>query len=177
MPVIRISVTTTDKLKKLAVPLEDSFDSVISRLADAALQRKLYNLPISVKTSTSAEIVLDAAARSGAPPMRFAASNYKSTMDETQLYELLGKIGKRVFVSYFRQFGDERISNQQMIAMLPREYTFKSRTSRTSKSRRIFREGLELEALALIAQSNRVDADTADLASRLIREINNLSNH
>ena len=67
-------------------------------------------------------------------------------MDETELYNLLGKIGKRIFVQYFREFGDSDISNQEMIAMLPNEYTFKSRTSRTSKSRRIFREGLEEQA-------------------------------
>ena len=82
-------------------------------------------------------------------------------MDQTELYNLLGKIGKRIFVEYFREFGDANISNQEMIAMLPAEYTFKSRTSRTSKSRRIFREGLEYQALALIAASVHVDPEGA----------------
>jgi len=46
-------------------------------------------------------------------------------MDETELHNLLGKIGKRIFVQYFREFGNENISNQEMIARLPNEYTFK----------------------------------------------------
>ena len=49
-------------------------------------------------------------------------------MDETELYNLLGKIGKRIFVQYFQEFGNSNISNQEMIALLPGEYTFKSRT-------------------------------------------------
>ncbi|MGH6660894.1 MAG: winged helix-turn-helix domain-containing protein [Rhodospirillales bacterium] len=34
MPVIRISDTTLDRLKKVAIPLEDTVDSVINRLLD-----------------------------------------------------------------------------------------------------------------------------------------------
>ena len=44
-PVIRISDTTFKKLQKLAIPLEDSHDSVIGRLADTALSGQIYALP------------------------------------------------------------------------------------------------------------------------------------
>ena len=89
-------------------------------------------------------------------------------MDEAELDNLLGKIGKRIFVEYFREFGNSSISNQEMIALLPNEYTFKSRTSRTSKSRRIFREGLEEQALSIIAASNRVEPRAAIQAQALL---------
>ncbi|MBU0967811.1 MAG: hypothetical protein KKA54_15675 [Proteobacteria bacterium] len=89
-------------------------------------------------------------------------------MDKNELNNLLGKIGKRIFVQYFRKFGDFTISNQEMIALLPEEYTFKSRTSRTSKSRRIFREGLENQALSIIAESDRVEPGFAIEARALL---------
>ena len=92
-------------------------------------------------------------------------------MDEAELHNLLGKIGKRIFVQYYRDFGNQNISNQEMIAMLPSEYTFKSRTSRTSKSQRIFREGQEEQALSMIAESNRVEPSAALQASVLLAQL------
>lgn len=92
-------------------------------------------------------------------------------MGETELNNLLGKIGKRIFVQYFHEFGNPNISNQEMIALLPHEYTFKSRTSRTSKARRIFREGLEEEALSIIAGSDRVEPKAAINASALSAQL------
>jgi hypothetical protein len=92
-------------------------------------------------------------------------------MTETELNNLLCKIGKDIFVRYFREFGDARLSNQDVIALLPQEYTFKSRTSRTSKSRRIFRERLEAEALAIIASSDRVEPEAAIEARKLLAQI------
>jgi hypothetical protein len=89
-------------------------------------------------------------------------------MNETELYNLLGKIGKRIFVQYFADFGNPNISNQDIIARLPSEYTATSRASRTSKSRRIFREGLERKALSLIVMSNRVEPETAIQARALL---------
>ena len=81
-------------------------------------------------------------------------------MDKAELNILLGKIGKQIFVKYFREFGDsEKISNQEMIALLPNEYTFNSRKSRTAKARRIFRERLEEQALSIIVESSRVDEE------------------
>lgn len=89
-------------------------------------------------------------------------------MSETNLPVLLNKIGKGIFVEYFREFYDSKLSNQDVIALLPQEFTFKSRTSRTSKSRRIFREGLEKEALRIIAESGRVDPEASKKAAKLL---------
>jgi predicted HNH restriction endonuclease len=88
-------------------------------------------------------------------------------MDENELNELLGKIGKRVFVQYFREFGNPAISNQEMIALLPNEFTLTSRQSRTAKSRRIFREGLQERALWIVANAN-VEPDAAAGARALL---------
>jgi hypothetical protein len=92
-------------------------------------------------------------------------------MTEIELNYLLCKIGKRIFVQYFREFGNPSLSNQDVIALLPDEFTFKSRTSRTSKSRRIFREGLEKEALSIIASSDRVEPEAAIEARALLAQL------
>lgn len=97
-------------------------------------------------------------------------------MDETELNNLLGKIGKRIFVQYFREFrecSDARISNQDMIALLQNEepFTPTSCAARTSKARRIFLEGWEERALSRIADSGRVKREVADGASALLAEL------
>jgi hypothetical protein len=93
-------------------------------------------------------------------------------MNAYELRNLLGKIGKRVFVEYFREFGDSNISAQEMIDLLPHKYTLKSRATRTYKSRRIFRESLEKEALSIIANSDRLEFDTVVKARALLKQFN-----
>ncbi len=88
--------------------------------------------------------------------------------NKIDLNKLLNKIGKGIFVQHFREFGNSRISNQEMIAKLPNEFTLKSRTSRTSKSRRIFRDKLEQKALFIIAESNRKDMVEAAIEARAL---------
>jgi hypothetical protein len=95
----------------------------------------------------------------------------KHSMTETELNNLLGKIGKSVFVQYFREFSDPNLSNQDVIALLPQEYTFKSRTSRTSKSRRILREGMAEEALSIIETSDHVEPEVSMQARVLLAQI------
>ena len=92
-------------------------------------------------------------------------------MNKTDLDYLLGKIGKAIFVRYFHEFGNPNISNQHVIDLLPHDYTFKSRTSRTAKARRIFREGLEGTALSIIASSERFDPDAANKARALLSDL------
>jgi hypothetical protein len=46
MPVIRISDATSKKLQQLAIPLEDNYDTVIARLAEAALNGLPYKKPL-----------------------------------------------------------------------------------------------------------------------------------
>lgn len=89
----------------------------------------------------------------------------------TDLIRLINSIGKSTFVRYYEEFSDSSLSNQDVIAMLPPEYTMKSRISRTTKARRIFREGLEAEALEIISNAQGVDSDTANRARQLLREL------
>ena len=91
-------------------------------------------------------------------------------MASTNLIRLINSIGKSTFVRYYREFADSRLSIQDVVAILPQEYTLKSRNSRTSHARKIFRDGLEKEALELILHSERVDDETINQARRLLSE-------
>lgn len=89
-------------------------------------------------------------------------------MKETDLDRLIRSIGKSTFVRFYEEFSNSNISNQEMIELLPAEYTLKSRQSRTSKARRILREGLEEDALWMIANSDGVDDETAQKVRALL---------
>lgn len=86
----------------------------------------------------------------------------------TDLIRLINSIGKSTFVRYYEEFADRSLSNQDVVALLPQEYTLKSRNSRTTKARRIIREGLQQEALEIIAHAQGVDAKTANGAQELL---------
>jgi hypothetical protein len=112
---------------------------------------------------------------------RFLRPEYRDTqesayhMDDAELENLLNKIGKRVFVQYFREFGNSSISPQDVIVLLQNKepFTLKSCMSRTYKSRRIFREGLEKQTLSIIAGSDRVKQKVADEARALLTQLRN----
>jgi hypothetical protein len=89
----------------------------------------------------------------------------------TDLLRLINSIGKSTFVRYYDEFADSSLSNQDVVALLPQEYTLKSRNSRTTKARRIIREGLESEALEIIAHAQGVDRETANRAQELLRRL------
>jgi hypothetical protein len=91
-------------------------------------------------------------------------------MPHTDLVRLIKSIGQSTFVRYYREFANPSLSNQDVASMLPSEYTLKSRKSRASKARRIFREGLEEDALILIGDSERVDPETANRARELLNQ-------
>ena len=82
-------------------------------------------------------------------------------MANTDLVRLLNSVGKSTFISFFDAFADASLTNRDVVAMLPEEYTLKARNSRTSHARRVFREGLAEGALELICSSYRVDTKTA----------------
>jgi len=65
------------------------------------------------------------------------------------LERLLNRVGKRVFIDHYSDFQSCTLSAGEVVALLPQEFTLKSRWSRTSKARRIFREGLAEHALRL----------------------------
>jgi hypothetical protein len=99
------------------------------------------------------------------------AEQMRRVMPHTDLTRLINSIGKTIFVRYFREFADLRLSNQDVVAILPHEYTVKARNTRTSKARRIFRENLQEAALELILRSERIDPETANHARKLLIEI------
>ena len=87
----------------------------------------------------------------------------------TDLERLLKSIGKSTFVKFYDQFRDTTLSDQDLQDRLPKNYTLKSRISRVSKARRIFREKLEIDALNNIRGSTKVDDETRKLADRVLR--------
>lgn len=94
-----------------------------------------------------------------------------SHMRETDLVRLLNSVGKSTFVRYYRQFSDRTLSHEDLVDLLPKDYTLKARHTRVSKARRILEEGLHRKALELIAKSERVDGETALRARELLKEI------
>jgi hypothetical protein len=92
----------------------------------------------------------------------------KSAVTATDLVRLLDSVGKDVFVRYYEGFRDPTIHGRAMVSRLPSKYTLKSRISRTSKARRIFREHLEQEALRMIAASEKVSSVCRDKARKLL---------
>lgn len=70
-------------------------------------------------------------------------------MNDKQLDRSLQSIGMACFVSYFPQFSDESISNEELIRMLMREKNYKESGCRTrvSQSRRIIARGKAQDAL------------------------------
>jgi serine/threonine protein kinase len=94
-----------------------------------------------------------------------------ASMPGTDLVRLIDSIGKNIFITYYAQFADRTLSNKDVVDLLPAEYTLKSRKSRTAHARRIFREGLEREALELISHSDNVGFEVASEADELLDEI------
>ncbi|MBU3075695.1 hypothetical protein [Clostridium estertheticum] len=91
-------------------------------------------------------------------------------MKQTDVGTLLNSIGKKTFVKYYETFKDTAISHQEMIDRLAvdsQKFTHTSRANKTSSARRIFKEGLESEALRIIVDS-RADLDTVEKARKLL---------
>ncbi len=84
---------------------------------------------------------------------------------------LLNRVGKRVFVEYYEQFHDAHLTPAEVVELLPREFTKKSRWSRTSKARRIIKEGRQIEAFQMIVSSTKVEAGIAKRAEQLLGEL------
>ena len=89
-------------------------------------------------------------------------------MRQDELLRLLNSVGKKCFVDFFAEFGDSRLSNAEVVEMLPSEYTLKARQSRVSTARRILREGAAREALEIVAASEKVDISAARRAWKLL---------
>lgn len=86
------------------------------------------------------------------------------------LDRLLSSVGKAVFVRFYAQFADPRVADSEILEILSREYTLAASRTRTSKARKIFRDGLQREALERIASSERTDPEASARAARLLRD-------
>ncbi|HBB7343238.1 TPA: hypothetical protein KCG85_004526 [Escherichia coli] len=86
------------------------------------------------------------------------------------LVSLLKAIGMECFVNYYHHFADSNLPSAYIIEQMhSREgYTEKSCRSRLSKARKVIREGLSIEALALIADSERMQDSVRNDALKLI---------
>lgn len=94
-------------------------------------------------------------------------------MNDKQLDRSLQSIGMACFVSYFPQFSDESISNEELIRMLMREKNYKESGCRTrvSQSRRIIARGKAQDALLIVASSDRVSKDVSAAAGKLAHNL------
>ena len=90
-------------------------------------------------------------------------------MNEQQLVRTLNSVGKRCFITYFRQFCDPSLSNEAVAAGIEEAegYPAKACRSRVSGARRIISAGRGRDALTIIAGS-RADAQARQEASRFL---------
>ena len=90
-------------------------------------------------------------------------------MNDSQLKRNLISVGKECFVTYFEQFSNSQLSNQDISIQIQedRGYTWKSCQSRTSHARSIVREGRARDALEDIRDSERLDQRIRDKAAVL----------
>ena len=63
-------------------------------------------------------------------------------MPNEDLIRLLRSTGLAVFVEYYGPLSDFRLSNQDVVELLPAEYTLSARRTRVSCGRRIIERGL-----------------------------------
>ncbi len=82
------------------------------------------------------------------------------------LEKVLSSVGMTVFIRYYDFFRDK--SREECIEAIREDYSDKSKRTRTSHAKRIFREGKQKEALEIVASSNRIDEATKKLAQDIL---------
>jgi len=82
------------------------------------------------------------------------------------LMRTLNNVGKSTFVKYYFNFKNE--SRYACITSFTEDYTDIAKATRTNHAKRIFREGVNLEALQLIINSGRIDKETIDKARKIL---------
>ncbi|MEN6325139.1 MAG: hypothetical protein ABFD18_02865 [Syntrophomonas sp.] len=83
------------------------------------------------------------------------------------LIRTLNSIGKSTFVKYYYNFKNQ--SRDACIIAFTENYTDKAKSTRTGHAQRIFREGMQKDALQLVINSNRVDDDTIARAHEILK--------
>ena len=78
-------------------------------------------------------------------------------MNDQQLIRTLRSVGMEVFETFYNQFADESLTNQQVVALIreQRNYTEQSYRSRVGHARMIIRAGRGPDALILCARRTR----------------------
>lgn len=94
-------------------------------------------------------------------------------MEEKYLENILNRVGKATFIKYYYEFknlNELEASDRTVVEKIEENYTLKSKMSRTSKAKRIFREELEINALEIIINSPKVDLCTIEKAKKILLE-------
>ena len=84
------------------------------------------------------------------------------------LVRVLNSVGKSTFVKYYYNFKDK--SRDECIMLFDEDFTDKAKSTRTGHAQRIFRENKHIEALTIIADSNRVDDATRKRATEILMQ-------
>jgi len=84
------------------------------------------------------------------------------------LVRVLNSVGKSTFVKYYYNFKDK--SRDECIMLFDEDFTDKAKGTRTGHAQRIFRENKHIEALTIIADSNRVDDTTRKRAMEILMQ-------
>lgn len=86
----------------------------------------------------------------------------------------LNSVGKQCFVKYYDRFQtctDKQALAEALLRDNPRASSLSTQLTRINAAQWIFENGLEREALDLVLQSVRIDAQTAEKARRLRESI------
>ena len=83
------------------------------------------------------------------------------------LVRVLNSVGKSTFIKYYYNFKNK--SREECIMLFDEDFTDKAKGTRTGHAQRIFRENKHIEALTIIADSNRVDDTTRKRATEILR--------
>lgn len=84
------------------------------------------------------------------------------------LKRTLNSVGKSTFVKYYYNFKNK--SREACIIQFEEAFTDKAKQTRTGHAQRIFREGMNIEALRIIVDSVRVDDEMRKRAKEILDE-------
>ncbi|MDW7670553.1 MAG: hypothetical protein SCK57_12765 [Bacillota bacterium] len=120
----------------------------------------------SKSTIKSPSMSLESASDKTSPPSNIEQRRGEKMTGhrDDEIMKRLNAIGKSTFVEYYHVFKNY----DDPIAKLPQHFTLKSRHSRTSKARSIFRDNQEVEALKIIINSGRLDPEIIEKAKVLL---------
>ena len=86
--------------------------------------------------------------------------------------KLLNGVGIKIFIKYFEYFSNDSLQTNDLIEILPNEYTEKSRRSRISKARTIIKNHeLLKDALKYIINSKKINNVIKNKAKKILDSI------